>query len=206
MKAIACLGLAALAVGCGGSPTAPARDDVFYLHGAGIVDRSYSYEIYYPPLDTAATDRLPRAFGVGLFLGDVRMSRPVDWSIRAADYTPEHRFVSYQSPRQFVFSVYERVDPVTDSWPTLLGRYEGDVAAQGSDLLASRIPTATANAQGRSYVVRTKLSSKPELYAFAHEVLVRSPERVMLVQITHPENIESSVDEMAAAVRSLLVY
>ena len=132
-------------------------------------------------------------------LGDVRLSRPIDWSVRAADYTPQHRFISYQSPRQFIFSIYERVDPNEDTWPDVLARYEKDVDDQGSDLLALRLPVATANAQGRSYIVRTKVPSKPDFNSYSHEILVRADNRILLVQIVHGENIESSADEMASA-------
>src|SRR4051812_133251 len=84
------LALAALVLiaGCGGSPTAPARDDVFYLHGGGVIDRNYSWETYFKQLDRQADDRTPRTVGVGVLNGDVRFGRPIDWYIRAADYTP----------------------------------------------------------------------------------------------------------------------
>src|SRR5689334_16376710 len=94
---------AAGALGCGGSPTAPSRDDVFYIHPTGIIDRNASWEVYFKPLDLPATERTPRIVGVGLMNGDVRMGRPIDWYIRGADYTPQHRFIQYQSPRQFLF-------------------------------------------------------------------------------------------------------
>jgi hypothetical protein len=198
--------IAVVALGCGGSPTAPARDDVFYLHGGGVIDRNYSWEIYFPPLNAEPTERLPKYVGVGVMLGDIRLSRPLDWSIRTADYTPQHRFISYQSPRQFIFSIYERIDPIEGTWPELLQRYEKDVDGQGSDLLAGRIPMATANTQGRSFIVKTRVPSKPDFQSYSHEVLVRSQNRVLLVQIVHGENIESSADEMAAALKSLIVY
>ena len=102
-------------VGCGGSPTAPQRDEVFYLHGGGVIDRNYSWEVYFPPLNADATERLPRFVGVGVLDGDVRLGRPLDWSIRSADYTPERRFISYQSPRQFLFSIHERIDSTEDT-------------------------------------------------------------------------------------------
>jgi hypothetical protein len=195
-----------LASACGGSPTAPQRDDVFYLHGGGVIDNNESYETYFSKLDAQATERLPRIVGVGIFRGDVRMARPIDWSVRAADYTPGQRFISYQSPRQFLFSVYERVDGPDDSWPDVLKRYEGDVDRQGADVLAKRLPVATANSQGRGYLVKTRLPSRPAQHSLSHEFLVRSGRRVMLVQIVHGENIESSADEMVAALKSMIVY
>jgi len=204
--ACAATALAALLAGCGGSPSAPRQDEVFYLHGAGILDRNFSFETYFPPLDAAQTERVPRVVGVGLMNGDVRMGRPIDWNVRAADYTPEGRYISYQSPRQFLFSIFEKIDNPEEPWPEVLRQYEEDLAAQGGQVLAGRAPIATANAQGRSYFVRTKVPSKPPYDAFAHEVLIRSSHRILLVQIVHSQNIEASVDEMMAALRSITVY
>jgi len=115
--------------------------------------------------------------------------------------------ISYQSPRQFVFNIYERVDPPEEKWDEVLKRYEQDVEAKGSQILAARIPVATANAQGRSYVIKTNLEAKPKPFGtVAHEVVVRSSNRIMLVQIVHNDNISTSVDEMTTALRSMLVY
>lgn len=200
------LSFGAALVGCGGSPTAPARDDVFYLHGGGVIDRNESWEIYFPPLNAEPTQRLPKFVGVGILRGDVRLSRPIDWSIRAADYTPQQRFISYQSPRQFIFSIYERLDPTEDTWPDVLKRYEQEVDDQGSDLLSARLPVATANAQGREYVVKTRVPAKPDYQSYSHEVLIRGDHRILLVQIVHGDDIEASADEMAAALKSLIVY
>lgn len=194
------------AVGCGGSPSAPARDDVFYLHGGGVIDRTYGWEVYFSPLDSAQTDRLPRGVGVGVLGGDVRFGRPIDWYIRGADYTPEHRFISYQSPRQFLFSIYERVDPTGDPWPDVLKRYEADVAQQGAQILTQRMPVATANAQGRAYLLRTRVPSRPDYQAYSHEVLLRSDHRILLVQVVHGVETEAIADEVAAALKSMLVY
>ena len=196
----------ALAIGCGGSPTAPQRDEVFYLHSTGISDRSYSWETYFKPLDQSQNERLPRIVGVGVLLGDVRFGRPIDWVIRSADYTPQHRFISYQSPRQFLFSIFERVDHPDDTWTDVLRRYEADVDEQGSQILSSRAPFATANTQARSYVLKTRVPSRPEYQNYAHEVLIRSDHRLLLVQIVHGENVESTEDEMVAAIKSLIVY
>ena len=65
-------------IGCGGSPTAPSRDEVYYLHERGVIDRRYSWERYYPPLDRDERGRLPRRVGVSIFEGDLRMSQPID--------------------------------------------------------------------------------------------------------------------------------
>ncbi|HSN97673.1 MAG TPA: hypothetical protein VLS89_05220 [Candidatus Nanopelagicales bacterium] len=201
----AALALAAL-TGCGGAPTAPRQDEVFYLHGAGIIDRNFSYEVYFPPLDLAASERTPRVVGVGVLEGDVRLGRPIDWYVRSADYTPQSRFISYQSPRQFLFSIFERIDDPEDPWPDVLRRYEKDLTDQGAQIISGRTPISTANAQGRSYFVKTKVAAKPPYEAYAHEILLRSPHRILLVQVVHQQNIESSVDEMMSAVRSMIVY
>jgi len=202
------VGLASLLLaGCGGSPTAPSRDDVFYLHsGTGIIDKNFSWETYFKPLDLPANERVPRVVGVGIFNGDVRLGRPIDWYIRSADYTPQHRFISYQSPRQFLFSIYERIDPPEDSWTDVLRRYETDVEDQGARILAARTPIATANAQGRSYLIKTRVPSKPDFQNYTHEILVRSDRRILLVQIVHGESTESMADEMTAVLKSITVY
>jgi hypothetical protein len=199
-------GLALVSVGCGGSPSAPAQDQIFYLHGGGVVDKNKSWESYFPRFDHDKTDRLPRVVGVGVLDGDVRFARPTDWTIRDADYTPEHRFIAYQSPRQFTFSIFERVDPSEDPWPSVEKRYEKETREQGSDILAARVPTATANAQGREYLLHTRVRAKPDFEGYATEILVRSGQRVLLVQIVHRQDIESIADEVTAALDSMVVY
>lgn len=193
--------------GCGGSPTAPAQDQVFYLHGGGVVDRNFSWETYFQPLDLPATERVPRIVGVGVLRGDVRLGRPIDWYVRAADLTPHHRFISYQSPRQFIFSIYERIDSPEDTWTNVERRYEADVASQGSQILAGRMPVATANTQGREYFIKTKVPAKPEYQNYAREVLIRGDRRLMLVQVVHTgESVEPIADEIAAVMKSITVY
>lgn len=200
------LTLPLVSLGCGGSPTAPQRDDVFYLHGSGVIDKNQSYEAYFPKLNADENERLPRRVGVGILEGDVRFARPIDWYVRDADYAPGQRFISYQSPRQFLFSIYERIDHPEDTWPDVMKRYERDCEEQGAQILAGRMPVATANAQARSYIVKTRVPAKPAYHSYAHEILIRSGNRLLLVQVVHGENIESVADEMATALRSMLVY
>ncbi|HHH10680.1 MAG TPA: hypothetical protein ENK23_01200, partial [Sorangium sp.] len=102
------LTLAPTALGCGGTPTAPQEDETFYLHQRGVIDYRYTWERYFPRLDREPSGRLPQRVGVAVLDGDVAMSRPIDWYLRSADYSPEKRLISYQSPRQFVFNIYER--------------------------------------------------------------------------------------------------
>jgi hypothetical protein len=199
--------LAPLAAGCGGSPTAPAQDQIFYLHGGGVIDKNQSWETYFKQLDLPANERVPRVVGVGVLHGDVRLGRPIDWYVRAADNSPQHRFISYQSPRQFIFSIYERIDSPEDTWPDVERRYEADVTAQGSQILAGRMPVATANTQGRAYMLKTKVPAKPEYLNNSREVLIRGPHRLMLVQVVHTsEDVSSIDDELASVLKSITVY
>jgi hypothetical protein len=193
-------------VGCGGSPTAPGKDEVFYLHGGGVIDKNEGLEVYFKPLDMAETPRVPRIVGVGIFKGDIRLGRPIDWYIRSADYTPGRRFISYQSPRQFIFSIFERVDHPEDTWTDVLTRYEDDLEEQGAQILAGRMPLATANAQARSYYIKTTVPARPAYQSYAHEVIVRSDRRLLLIQIVHAENVEAYADEMVASLKSMIVY
>jgi hypothetical protein len=180
---------------------------VFYLHGAtGLIDRNYSLETHFKPLDQQQSERLPRIVGVGVMQGDVRLGRPIDWYVRAADYTPQRRFISYQSPRQFLFSIYERIDSPEETWTDVLRHYEADVQGQGSQILAARMPVATANTQGRGYVVKTKVPAKPDAQTYSREILIRSPRRLMLVQVVHGENIEAIEDEISAVLKTIVVY
>ena len=205
--AAALLALPALASGCGGSPSAPAADQVFYLHGGGGIDRNYSWETYFKPLDLPVNERTPRIVGVGVLGGDVRLGRPIDWYVRAADYSPQHRFISYQSPRQFLFSVFERIDSPEDTWTDVERRYEADVAAEGSTILAGRMPVGTANTQGRAYFLKTKVPAKPEYQNYAREVIIRGDHRLMLVQVIHTgENVDAIEDEVAAVLKSITLY
>jgi len=206
VPALALSAVAVTTVACGGSPTAPERDQVYYLHERGVIDERYSWERYFPPLDRDETSRLPRRVGVAIFDGDVRFSRPIDWYLRTADYSAEARQISYQSPRQFVFNIYERTDPPQATWEEVLTRYEEDVAKAGGEFIAKRVPTATANAQGRSYLVKTPVEAKPAFQTFAHEIIIRNGTRVMLVQIIHGESLETSIDEMTQTLKSLRIY
>jgi hypothetical protein len=206
LPALPFLALAALAGGCGGSPTAPSKDQVFYVHGSKVVDKTTNYETYFKPLDADASVRTPRIVGVGVMNGDVRLGRPIDWYVRSADYTPQLRHISYQSPRQFLFSIYERIDSPEETWTDVERRYEADVAAEGSTILAGRIPVGTANTQGRAYLLKTRVPVRPEYQNYAHEVLIRGDHRLMLVQVIHGESTEAIEDEVTAVLKSITMY
>ncbi len=203
---VTALAVGSMAIGCGGTPTAPQEDETFYLHQRGVIDYRYAWERYFPRLDREAGGRLPQRVGVAVMEGDVVMSRPIDWYLRSADYSAEQRIISYQSPRQFVRNIYERTDSTRLTWNEVLKRYEEAAEKAGSSFLKKRIPLATANAQARAYEVKTALPGRDAGDAFAHEILVRSSNRILLVQIVHGEKIDDSIDEMLDVVKSMLVY
>jgi hypothetical protein len=171
-----------------------------------VADRNAAWETHFSPLDALPTERTPRMVGVGVMNGDVRLARPPDWYVRAADYSPEHRYISYQSPRQFLFSIYERIDSPVDPWPDVERRFEGDAVQAGSQILAGRMPVATANTQGRAYILKTRVPSKPDLQSFTHEVLIRGDHRLLLVQVVHGEDVESIEDEITSVFKSITSY
>ncbi len=171
-----------------------------------MLDGDTTYEVHFKPLDAPATSRTPRVVGVGVFDGDIRLGRPIDWNLRAASKLPGQRFIAYQSPRQFLFSIYERFDHPQEPWPDVLLRYERDLEAQGAQIVSARMPIATANAQGRGYFLKTKVPAKPDYVAYSHEYLVRTDARVLLVQVVHAESIEPIADEVAQVLASLTAY
>jgi hypothetical protein len=200
------VGSLAVLAGCGGAPTAPGHDETFYIHGGGPVDPTKPFEAYYPRFDRPKTERVPRMVGVGILDGDIRFARPTDWTVRGANNEKEHRYIAYQSPRQFTFSIFERVDPDDDTWPDVEKRYEAETEEQGSQILSARIPVATANSQGRAYLLHTTVRSKPNFEGYATEILVRNGTRILLIQIVHRQDIESIADEVTAALSSMIVY
>src|SRR4029078_4414513 len=133
--------------------------------------KNQSFETWFKPLDQQQTVRTPRIVGVGVLNGHLRLGRLIDWYVRGAHTSPMHRYISSQSPRQFLFSIYERIDSPEDTWTDILKRYEADVDEQGSQIISSRAPVATANTQGREYFLKTRVPSKPDYQNFAHEVI-----------------------------------
>jgi hypothetical protein len=204
---VAVLGFAA--GGCSSSPPADAfQNKVFYQYdslGNGVDARAL--ETHYPPLDLGPTAPLPEYIGIGLMGGAIHMSRPRNWVIRAASGRAEHRFVEYVSPREYLVTIYELVDSPVDPWLDIMTRYEEQAGKAGADLLSQRVPMATWNAQGRGYVVRRPVAaSKAPLVNYAHEYLIRSDRRIVLVQIVHhDENLEELETELRRVVDTLEV-
>lgn len=197
------------ALGCSGGPAPDAfRNKVFYQYdtlgaraGAGAIERPY------PPLDLSASPPLPDYVGVSVMGDAVRLSRPKNWVIRAANGYPEHRFVEYVSPREYMVSVYELVESPADPWLDIMTRYEDEAARAGAELVGERVPMATWNAQGRGYLVRRPVTAaKGPLVNYAHEYLLRSDRRVVLVQIVHQdENLDELGTELRRFVETLQI-
>ncbi|MGD0676372.1 MAG: hypothetical protein ABSC94_13215 [Polyangiaceae bacterium] len=181
---VACI--SAGATGCASGRATSSQDRVFYQTTdavAGPAGRATEWA--YPPLDAPAAPELPAYEGVSLFDGGVRLSRPEGWAIRLAGGPPGRRYVEYDSPHAYLFTVYELADSV-DSWADVLTEYEGEAVKAGAEFLSQRVPMATANAQGLGYVLRrTVPGAKGPLVNFAHEYVLRGEHRIVLAQIVH---------------------
>lgn len=201
--------LLAAATGCSTGPAPDAfQNKVFYQYdtlGNGADARML--EQHYPPLDLGASAPLPQYMGVGLMGGGVHLSRPTNWIIRAASGRPEHRFIEYVSPNEYLVSVYELVESPEDPWLDIMTRYEEAAGKAGADLVSQRVPIATWNAQGRAYVVqRPVAAAKGPLVNFAHEYLLRSDHRIVLLQIVHHgETLDQLGPELKRVVETFQV-
>lgn len=140
----------------------------------------------YAPLDGTSPPDLEHE-GVEILGGVARLSRPKDWIIRQGSKRPEGRFIEYVSPRQVVFSVYERLESPQDTWSELIGRYKGDTEKQGGVFLGEGVPFSSWDTQARAFDVRRGVPAGPEpLVTYSREYLARSPHRVVLIQIVRP--------------------
>ena len=203
VRALALAGCLA-ASGCSSGPVPSAfQNKVFYQYdtlGNGADARML--EQRYPPLDLGASRPLPDYLGIGLMGGAVRLSRPSNWVIRAASGRPEHRFIEYVSPSEYLVAVYELGESPEDPWLDIMTRYEDQADKAGADLLGQRVPMATANAQGRGYVLRRPVAAaKGPLVNYAHEYLLRSEHRIVLLQIVHHGE---KLDELGGELKRVL--
>jgi hypothetical protein len=208
------LGLAAIAtailgIGCAHHPDPVAFENrVFYHYSDADADPS-AFEKRYPPLDLEERPNNPNPeyLGVAVLGSTVRISRPKNWVLRAASNQPAARFIEYISPNQYVFSIYERVDSPEELWRDVMKRYEESAKKSGAELLGSRIPVATWNAQGRGYLVRRFVAGAKAPYRnMSREYLLRSDHRVVLMQIVYPtETIAPVNDELMRTVETLQV-
>lgn len=190
--------------GCAsGPPRSALENKVFYQYDDLVAGNAA--EQPYPPLDQKAQPGLPECVGVSILEGTVRFSRPANWKIRRLSMSPKRRFVEYVSPSEYVFAIYERTDSTGDSWREVQGRYEVDVKEAGAELLGGGVPVATANAQGRAYVVRRKIKAQRSPYVnMSREVLLRNDARVDLVTIVHQgETLAAVSDELLRVMETL---
>ncbi|MBL8721327.1 MAG: hypothetical protein JNL79_35400 [Myxococcales bacterium] len=196
-----------LACGGGGPARVALENKVFYEYGLGASIDPQAFEKAHPPLDLAKKDKQPEYIGVAILGGTVRISRPKEWVIRGASNASGGRYVQYLSRNQYLFSIYERPDQADDLWRDILARYEEDVTKAGAEIVGPRVPMATWNAQGRGFVVKRQVqAAKAPLVNICHEYLLRSPKRVVLVQVVHPvDGLEELEGELLRVMNTLEV-
>lgn len=196
--------------GCGGAPEHVAFENrVFYQYDTlNPAVAAKSLENRYPPLDRAEQPPLPEYLGISLMDGVVHISRPRDWVIRAGSTNPEHRWVEYVSPNEYMVAIYETVESPDEPWREVMGRYEEQAKKAGAELLGARVPMATTNAQGRAYTVRRAVpAAKGPMLNYSNEYVIRSDRRIILVQIVHHEEKLAPMDaELRRFVETLEVY
>jgi hypothetical protein len=196
---------------CAGAPEKVAFENhVFYQYDTlNPAQAAKALEEHYPPLDQSETPPLPEYQGVSVLGGVVKISRPRDWVIRAGSVQAEHRWIEYVSPNEYMVAVYELPgESPLDVWREVEGRYEEQAKKSGANLLGQRVPMATANTQGRGYLVqRPVAAAKGPLLNYANEYILRSDKRVVLLQIVHHDMSLAPMDaELRRVVETLEVY
>jgi hypothetical protein len=209
-KTFALAALAAFTLGgCGGGsppPVAQVTGTFYNFDDVGLgSSASKALEEPYPPLNRKETPPSPEYIGVSILGGSVRLSRPKNWQIRRASLVPEHRFIEYISPNEYVFAIYERNDSPSDPWLGVLARYEEDAKKEGAEIIGQRVPVATWNAQGREYVVKRKIKAQKSPFVnFSREVLIRNDHRIDLVQIVYQgETLKPVGDDLLRVLETL---
>ncbi len=194
---------------CAAGPVPEAYDNrVFYERGAvgASEELRQILEKPHPALDGESD--LGRDFvGVEILDGVARFSRPKDWVIRRGSVESQGRFIEYVSPRQVVFTLYERLESPREPWGTVLERYEKETKEQGAQLQGKAVPFATYNNQARSYEVRRGIPAGKEPFVnYSREYLARSQDRIVLVQIVRPrKEFGEAESELLHVMKSLRV-
>jgi hypothetical protein len=200
---------AAAAAGCASAPEHVAFENkVFYQYDTlNPAIAAKALEAAYPPLDKQETPPLPQYVGISLMNGAVHISRPRDWVIRAGSTNAEHRWVEYVSPNEYMVAIYETVESPSEPWFEVMGRYEDQAKKNGAELLGQRVPMATANAQGRGYLVRRAVAAaKGPMINYANEYLLRSDHRIVLLQIVrHDQKLAPMDGELRRVVETFEV-
>lgn len=196
-----------LVAGCSGAGESADKNRVFYDWAVATGEGSTDFEQLYPPLDLIPDPPLPQYMGVTVLRGGVHLSRPKDWMMRDADNSPGQAHVQYISPNAYSFALYERPDSPSDPWRDILLRYEDDVQSLGAKVVGKRVPLAVFRGQGRAYTIqRTVEAPKRPLISGAREILLRSENRVILVQIVFEgENLEPVDAELLRVINTLEV-
>ena len=203
--------LALLTSACGGGAAPNATQNrVFYQNGDTTAggQAAPAIERDYPPLDTAEAAPMPEFVGISLFDGLMKFARPRAWVIRSASATPGARFVEYVSPHAYVFAVYELGESPDGTWHEIESGYEGQANKAGAKLVGQDVPMATANAQGRAYLVRKQVdAAKAPLVNFSNEYLLRGDHKVILVQVVHHEEHLAAIgDELRHVLESVELH
>lgn len=191
--------------GCAGTPDPIAfKNRIFYQYDDPN-SVAANFEQRFPPLDLALRDPNPEYQGVSVIGGTIHLSRPTNWKIRTASNKPEERYIEYVSPNEYIFAIYERLDSPSDPWRDVMDRYEKGVKEDGAEILGSRVPVTTWNAQGRAYVVRrTVKAAKSPFVSVSREILARSDHRIVLVQIVHQTSTLKPVsDELLRVMETM---
>ena len=202
MLIAACL----LPVGCGGGVAAIAeKNRVFYAYDSASAEMQADFEQLYPPLHKKGQAKELDYLGVTVLNGRVHLSRPSDWILRTAANEPGRRHVSYISPRQSVFALYEWPDRPDAPWRDVMAHYEDAAKASHAELLETRVPMATWNGQGRAYIVRRRVPAAKVPYVnMSMEFLLRAENRIVLIQIVHQgESMAQDSDEFMRVVQTL---
>ena len=163
------------------------RNPVFYDHATIGADLASQFEKRFPKLDLEERDPNPAYLGVEVLDGKVRVSRPSNWKVRAASDRPGVRHIQYLSPRGYIFGVYERQELPDALWSDVIARYEESLKANRAEVLQAAVPMATANAQGRAFLVRRRVpAAKTPFVNESREYLIRGERGIMHVQIVLP--------------------
>jgi hypothetical protein len=204
MKMLATLVPALLIAACGGGGGGVSDNRTFFekpQYAAGASSAG-QFESAYAPFDRPVQGDLPAFLGVAVLGDSIRFSRPDNWVLRAAN--DDARTIAWVSPRQYQFAVYDRRDLGRD-WDDVLAKYEGELRASGTEVIAQRVPMATANAQGRGYLLRKAVPGAKQAYvAFSREYLLRGPKQVFIVQVVTDARVQrSTLDEVETVLRSI---
>ncbi|MET0412985.1 MAG: hypothetical protein ABW217_16890 [Polyangiaceae bacterium] len=190
---------------CGGAHDAATKNRTFYDWSLG--DGTQAFERGYPELNWPENAARPTHYGVSILEGGVRFSRPASWRIRNASSRPEEPFIHYVSPDGYSFAVYQRRDPPDDPWQAVLQRYEEDVTSVGAKVVGQRVPMAVYRGQGRAYTIERDVpAAKGPLKSRSREMVIRSPSRVVLVQIVFQEqNLQAVQGDLLRAMATMEV-